>query len=60
MKFVGYLFVATAILGAALYFGGFVEGKTEVSLSKKGHELYNSGVEQVQQGIGSLKTQPKR
>ena len=57
MKTIGYIVVAAAILGAGLYFGGYVDGKANVELTEEGRTTYNQGVEKVQEGVGQLKVE---
>lgn len=57
MKTIGYIVVAVALLGAGLYFGGYVDGKADVALTEEGRTTYNNGVEKVQEGVGQLKVE---
>lgn len=57
MKVIGYIVVVAALVGAGLYFGGYVDGKADVELTEEGRTTYNQGVEKVQEGVGQLKVE---
>jgi len=55
MKSFGMLVLAAGIILGALWFGGFIGGSADMSLTDKGRDTYNRGVGTAQDGLDHLK-----
>lgn len=55
MRALGIVVFIVAAIGAALIIGGFVSATWDFTLTYKGHETYNQGVDQAQESLDHLK-----
>lgn len=60
MKAFGIIVFVAAVIGAGLFFGGFVDGDAKVNVTDKGRQTYNQGVGAAQDGLNHLKMDTKQ
>ncbi len=56
MKTLGFVVLVAAVIGAGLYFGGFIQGSADLEVTNKGQAAFNKGLSKVQEGAEALKT----
>lgn len=53
MKVFGYIMAIAGLVGAGLYFGGYVSGSADVDLTDKGRQTLSEGVDHTREGLDS-------
>lgn len=53
MKAFGYAVLAFTVVGAFLYFGGYVGGSADVTLTQKGRATVSDALKSAQEGVSA-------